>query len=308
MTQPPEQDAPLADNTFEREKWAFDCRLREREISVKEREQSTKEGDLALKQSEQAGAHWKSPLVVAILAAAVAGTGNAIVAYLNGSAQVVLETQKSEQSRILEMIKTGNPDKAAENLKFLLDAGLIRDAAMRSDLASFLGTRKPGTGPTLPSAFAPRDLPDLVSRYEGTILKPYRDPGGALVIGSSHVLTAEEIESGKVTIDGTPVEFSAGITKEQAARLLESDLAPIRKALLEVVKVKLTKNQEDALVSFVFNVGISNFKQSELLKKLNEGKYGEVPAELMKHTSIGGRVVPGLVKRRESEVALWNKQ
>jgi GH24 family phage-related lysozyme (muramidase) len=308
MTLPSVPQATDADVTFEREKWVFDCRLRERELAVKEREQSTKEGDLALKQAEQAGARWKNPLVVAILAAAVAGSGNALVAYLNGTAQVVLETQKSEQSRILEMIKTGNPDRAAENLKFLVETGLIRDPSVRSDLLTYLNARKPGTGPTLPPAYAGRDLPELVSKFEGQVLKPFKDALGSLTIGSSHVLTPDELRSGKVVIDGKPIEFSAGITKEQAERLLESDLAPIRKEVSELVTVKLTKNQEDALVSFVFSVGPGTFKRSTLLKKLNEGQYDQVPTELMKYAKVGGRELPGLVRRREAEAELWSKK
>lgn len=62
---------------------------------------------------------------MAILAATLAAVGNAIVAVVNGLEQRQLERQKGEETRILEMIKTGDPDKAAENLKFLLDSGLI---------------------------------------------------------------------------------------------------------------------------------------------------------------------------------------
>src|SRR5882724_5846944 len=66
---------------------------------------------------------------------------------LQPSAQTALQAQQSEQARILEMIKTGSPDKAAENLRFLLEAGLIADPTVREKLSKFLDNRNPGSGP-----------------------------------------------------------------------------------------------------------------------------------------------------------------
>lgn len=84
------------------------------------------------------------------MAATVAAIGNAAVTVVNGILQRQLEDEKSEQTRILEMIKTGDPDKAANNLEFLLKAGLISDPARQAKLREFLATREPGSGPTLP--------------------------------------------------------------------------------------------------------------------------------------------------------------
>ena len=294
-----------ASDSLEREKWEAERAFREREIAIKEREQEKQEADLALAQKERAASRWKNPLVVAILAAAVAAMGNALVAYLNGASQTKLERQKSEQARILEMIKTGSPDKAAENLRFLVDAGLIRDAGIRRDLTAFLDRRKPGSGAALPSAFA---AAKLVSRFEGISLSPYRDPFGVTVIGAEHVLTQNELRSGKVVIGGRSVDFRSGITRQQADELVQQDLDPVRKEIDKLVTVKLTMNQKAALTSFVYNVGSAGLQGSNLLKKLNAGKYGEVPAEMMKWVQAGGRKLPVLVERRRSEVALWNKQ
>lgn len=129
----------------ERDKW-------EKELSFKERELLLKEGEFELKKKEHSVSSWKSPVVVAILAATVAALGNALVAMTNGKLQRELEDQKSEQTRILEMVKTGDPDKAAENLKFLLDAGLISNPQIKTKLEAFLSKRQPGSGPTLPAA------------------------------------------------------------------------------------------------------------------------------------------------------------
>lgn len=129
----------------EREKWAADQAYRERELRLRE-------AQLELSRQEATSSQWRNPLVLAILAAAIAAAGNAGVAIVNGNLQRDLEDVKSEQTRILEVIKTGNPDKAAENLDFLLKAGLIRNPLQVATLGKFLETRQPGSGPTLPSA------------------------------------------------------------------------------------------------------------------------------------------------------------
>jgi GH24 family phage-related lysozyme (muramidase) len=305
-------NAPNAPTTsdptsLERERWEVERAFRERELVVKERECYLKEAELDIRKTEYAASRWKSPLIVAIFAAAVAAAGNAVVSYINANSQTTLEAQKSEQARILEMIKTGNPDKAAENLRFLLEAGLIVDPIVRKALTKFLDNRKPGSGPALPSASIPKDVTELLSTFEGAALQPYRDPFGVMIIGTGHALTQEEIRTGNLVIDGKPVDFGAGITSEQAKQLLELDLKPVREEIEKLVTVKLTNNQRDALASLAFHIGMHTFKNSTLLKKLNSGKYDEIPEEMMRWTKAAGRTIPGLVSRREAEVALWRK-
>jgi len=135
----------------EREKWEREQAQKDQELLLKEREFLLKDAELALKKKEHAAAGWKNPLVVAIMAATVAAIGNAVVTMTNGQLQRELEDQKSEQTRILEMIKTGDPDKAADNLKFLLAAELISNVETSKRLSDFLSKREPGSGPTLPS-------------------------------------------------------------------------------------------------------------------------------------------------------------
>jgi V8-like Glu-specific endopeptidase len=135
---------------FEARRWEQERSLREHELSLKERAQTTSEQDLAFRRSETRRARWSNPLIVAILAAAVAGLGNAVVAFVNGREGQDLETTRAESARILEMIKTGSADKAAENLKFLADAGLVENARLLSGIKTFLASRAPGQGPSLP--------------------------------------------------------------------------------------------------------------------------------------------------------------
>jgi hypothetical protein len=147
---------------FERDKWRLESEMRKRELAIKEREQTNKDVELQLKREEQASSKWWNPLVVAILAAALAALGNAIVTVINGrlqreleaskrDAELVLEDSKAESTRILEMIRTGDTETAAKNLAFLLDAGLVIEKGRANYLREYLANRQPGTGPSLPS-------------------------------------------------------------------------------------------------------------------------------------------------------------
>jgi hypothetical protein len=152
---------------FEREKWRGEYELRKREIEIKERDASR--------------SRWSSPLVLAVLAAATAALGNAAAIWLNGIEQRDLETTKTEQARILEeskaeaarileVIKTGNnSDKAAVNLKFLVDAGLISDPDRRKNIEKFLVNRATGEGPALPSQVSDQALGTLLLQLQNSI-------------------------------------------------------------------------------------------------------------------------------------------
>ncbi|MEM3091771.1 MAG: lysozyme [Candidatus Pacearchaeota archaeon] len=135
---------------------------------------------------------------------------------------------------------------------------------------------------------------ELIKKYEGLRLSAYRCPSGILTIGYGHTKTTKP---------------GMTINKEMAEILLKEDLKDFEKAINELVKVPLTQNQFDALISFVFNVGIGNFQKSTLLKKLNEGNYKEAANEFLKWTKArqpgGLKELPGLVKRRNEEKKLF---
>ena len=106
---------------------------------------------------------------------------------------------------------------------------------------------------------------------------------------------------------GPDVHFGDTITKAKAEALLKSDVAAAEKAVDKYVKVKLNQNQFDALVSFVYNVGAGAFSSSTLLKELNKGDYQAASAQFPRWNKSGGKVLPGLVTRREEEKALFDK-
>jgi len=72
-----------------------------------------------------------------------------------------------------------------------------------------------------------------------------------------------------------------------------------------MVKVPLEQNQFDAMVSWVFNLGSTNLSSSTLLKKLNNSEYDEVPSQIKRWNKAGGKVLDGLIRRREAEALLF---
>ena len=148
----------------------------------------------------------------------------------------------------------------------------------------------------------------LLTQWEGCELKVYNDAAGLPTIGVGHLLTKSELMSGKINIGGVMVKYADGITQQQAEQLLAQDLGPTEAAVNGGVKVPLSQNQFDALTSFTFNVGVGAFTGSTLLRLLNQGQYAQVPEQLMRWTRAGGRVVQGLVNRRQNEIKLWNGQ
>ena len=136
---------------------------------------------------------------------------------------------------------------------------------------------------------------EKLKQWEGLKTKAYKDSGGVWTIGYGHTATAGEPKPRAGMV----------ITAAEAESILLRDLAQYEAAVENNVKVKLNDNQFAALVSFAFNVGIGAFKNSTLLKKLNQGNFNAVPTELMKWTKAGGKKIQGLVNRRRAEGYLW---
>jgi lysozyme len=95
------------------------------------------------------------------------------------------------------------------------------------------------------------------------------------------------------------------ITKAQSDALLVADLARFEKTVAASVKVPLTQNQFDALVSLAFNIGSNAFAKSTLVRVLNGGHYDQVPAQLARWNKVNGKPNKGLTARRAREAALF---
>ncbi|WP_273754690.1 lysozyme [Bartonella sp. MM73XJBT.G] len=137
----------------------------------------------------------------------------------------------------------------------------------------------------------------LIKQLEGLRLKAYEDSGGIWTIGYGHTTAA-----------GAPsVHKDMQITEEEAEKILCQDLREFEAAVEKAVTVFLNDEQFAALVSFSYNVGITAFYKSTLLKKLNNSEYDAIPTELQKWTRVGGKRIQGLVNRRAAEAGLWAK-
>lgn len=131
---------------------------------------------------------------------------------------------------------------------------------------------------------------DLIKHFEGVQLKAYKCPASIWTIGYGHTAG---VQPGDI------------ITAEEADYLLRQDIAKSEWGVIQNVSVQITQNQFDALVSFVFNLGVGNFRTSTLLKKLNDRDYDGAAKELLRWTHVGGKTSPGLERRREAEKALF---
>ncbi len=146
----------------------------------------------------------------------------------------------------------------------------------------------------------------LFQTWEGLELNEYLDSGGAPTIGVGHLMTRSERMSGKIIIKGKAMVYRKGLTTDQCWDLLDQDLDSAENTVISAVKITLNQNQFDALVSFTFNVGDTAFRNSTLVKVLNAGNFDQVPAQLRRWIRDNGKIVKGLINRREKEITLWN--
>ena len=138
---------------------------------------------------------------------------------------------------------------------------------------------------------------NLIKIYEGLRLKAYKDPVGILTIGYGHTSAAGEP---KVTEGMT-------ITKEQAEAILRRDLQKYEKAVDDAITADLTENQFAACVSLCYNIGPGAFAKSSVARFINAGRFADAADAFALWNRAGGKILPGLVKRRAAEAALFVK-
>lgn len=131
---------------------------------------------------------------------------------------------------------------------------------------------------------------ELIKSFEGLELEAYLCPADVWTIGYGHTGNVKEGDS---------------VTKAEAEALLEKDLAVFRNGVTRAVKVPLNENQFGALVSFAYNLGIGSLQSSTLLKLLNAGDYAGAADQFLRWNKSKGKVLTGLVRRREAERAVF---
>lgn len=138
-------------------------------------------------------------------------------------------------------------------------------------------------------------LVPFLKAWEGLKLTPSRDPLNPNVIdvGHGHVIQ--------------PGETARAITRDEAHELLLWDMERKAEVVSELIVPALEQHQFDALLSWTFNLGAGNLRASTLLRKVNAGELDDVPEQMMRWVFAGhnDEPVPGLVKRRRAEIAIW---
>jgi len=130
----------------------------------------------------------------------------------------------------------------------------------------------------------------LIKKFEGCELEAYKCAANVWTIGYG---STKGVKKGDT------------ISQEEADKLLLHEMEEYEGYINDMVNVDLKQNQFDAMVSWVFNLGPANLKASTLLKVLNAKDYEGVPAQIKRWNKAGGKVLQGLIRRREAESLLF---
>ena len=151
----------------------------------------------------------------------------------------------------------------------------------------------------------PKEALDLIKEFEGYLkrlndgtdrVKPYLCPAGVPTIGWG---TTRYPDGRRVKLSDKPIDQAT------ATRYLAHELTQDEAAFDRLTTVRLPPLSRGALVSFVYNCGAGAYKGSTLRKRVNAGRWADVPKELAKWKYGGGKVLPGLVRRRAAEAELF---
>jgi len=147
------------------------------------------------------------------------------------------------------------------------------------------GTKKVST----PMRFRPKSL-TMLQNLEDWRAKAFMDPNDGWTIGWGRM---QNVKEGDTT------------TKAKETKWMTEYIEHLEEFMKGMVRVPLNDQQHDAMVIFIYNIGTGQFVNSTLRRRLNEGVYGEVPAQMARWIYDDGVVVPGLMIRRAYTIRLW---
>ena len=130
----------------------------------------------------------------------------------------------------------------------------------------------------------------LIKKFEGLELKAYQCAAGVWTIGYGHT---------KGVFEGQTIK------KAEADEMLVVEMEEYEKAVNDAVTISIDQCMFDALVSWTYNLGPSNLNASTMLKVLNSGDYDGVPEQIKRWNKAGGKVLEGLIRRRNAEALLF---
>ena len=131
---------------------------------------------------------------------------------------------------------------------------------------------------------------ELIKKFEGCETTAYQDSVGVWTIGFGHTKGVEEGQTCSI---------------EDAESMLAEEMDEYEGYINNMVKVELQQHEFDALVAWVYNLGPTNLGESTMLKVLNGGQFDRVPDEMNRWTRAGGKILEGLVRRRQAESLMF---
>jgi lysozyme len=178
-----------------------------------------------------------------------------------------------------------------EQIASAFATGQAMKPMMKSDHLGQGGQLQMGRGPVMYS----NQAVELIKKFEKFVDKTYLCSAGKKTIGYG------------TRLDYHPeIKKNVCITEPKATELLKTDLNKmVTPVIKNNVKVKLKQNQLDALYSLIYNIGMDKFVNSNLLKMLNIGKFKKMKKDWQEFQMADGKVLKGLVRRRQEELALF---
>lgn len=148
---------------------------------------------------------------------------------------------------------------------------------------------------------------DNIKKDEGVRQRPYQCPALLWTVGVGHVIDPNHAKVPLAERKALPIPagWDRALSMEEIDEILRKDLARFEAGVTRLCPVKLTQGQFDALVSFSFNVGLGNLQNSTLRMKVNRGDMEGAAEQFLVWTKAGGKVLPGLVKRRTHEKEMF---
>lgn len=147
---------------------------------------------------------------------------------------------------------------------------------------------------------------EMIKHHEGVRYEPYRCPARLWTVGVGHVIDPAHARipfNDRLSLD-LPVDWNRRLSEDEVNDLLQKDLARFERGVYRLCPVHST-GQFAGLVSFAFNVGLGNLQRSTLRSRHNRADYDGAAKEFLKWIKASGRVLPGLVKRRSDEQAMY---
>ena len=151
---------------------------------------------------------------------------------------------------------------------------------------------------------------EMIKHHEGVRVRCYRCPALLWSVGIGHVIDPRHIGVKLDERKNLPIPdgWDRVLSLDEVNQILANDLVTFERGVLRLCPANLTQPRFDALVSFSFNVGLGNLQRSTIRMKHNRGEFEEAAESFMQWTKAGGKELPGLVKRRKDERALYSAQ